>query len=69
MSTGGAPSRSLLSGSTTPIPGLLCVCPPSNQVLLEAGADVNAVDANENTSLHYAAGYGNQEAAKLLLEK
>lgn len=30
---------------------------------------MNAVDANENTSLHYAAGYGNQEATKLLLEK
>lgn len=38
-------------------------------MLLEAGATVDALDSNENTALHYAAGYGNIEAAKLLLEK
>ncbi len=43
--------------------------PPHHQVLLEAGADANAVDANDNTALHYAAGYGNLEAAQLLLDK
>lgn len=46
-----------------PLPLLLA------QVLLDAGADVNAVDANENSALHYAAGYGNLEAAQLLLDK
>ena len=39
------------------------------QVLLEAGADVDALDSNENTALHYAAGYGNVEAATLLMDK
>lgn len=45
----------------------LPLLPP--QVLLEAGAEVNAVDANDNSALHYAAGYGNVEAAQLLLAK
>lgn len=66
------PSSAGLHASSRPSPGPGLAAPPSPprvQVLLEAGADVNAVDANENTSLHYAAGYGNQEAAKLLLEK
>ncbi len=39
------------------------------RVLLDGGADVNAVDVNENTALHYAAGYGNMDSAKLLIEK
>lgn len=42
---------------------------PTQQVLLDAGADVNVVDSNENSALHYAAGYGNVEAARLLLER
>ena len=43
--------------------------PPCPQVLLEAGADVNALDVNENTALHYAAGYGNMDSAQLLMDK
>ena len=39
------------------------------QALLEAGADANSKDDNENTALHYAAGYGNVPAATLLLEQ
>ncbi|KAF3603168.1 hypothetical protein F2Q69_00032825 [Brassica cretica] len=38
------------------------------QVLIDAGASVNAVDKNKNTPLHYAAGYGRKECVSLLLE-
>ena len=38
------------------------------QVLLEAGAAVDAVDKNKNTALHYAAGYGRKDCVALLLE-
>ncbi|KAL2903975.1 Ankyrin repeat domain-containing protein 2A [Bienertia sinuspersici] len=38
------------------------------QVLLEAGAKVDALDKNKNTALHYAAGYGRKECVALLLE-
>lgn len=38
------------------------------QVLIEAGAKVDALDKNKNTALHYAAGYGRQECVALLLE-
>ncbi|XP_052191970.1 ankyrin repeat domain-containing protein 2B isoform X2 [Diospyros lotus] len=38
------------------------------QVLLEAGALVDALDKNKNTALHYAAGYGRKECVALLLE-
>lgn len=38
------------------------------QVLLEAGATVDALDKNKNTALHYAAGYGRKECVALLLE-
>lgn len=38
------------------------------QVLLEAGATVDALDKNKNTALHYAAGYGRKECVTLLLE-
>lgn len=38
------------------------------QVLLEAGAKVDALDKNKNTALHYAAGYGRKECVQLLLE-
>ncbi len=36
---------------------------------MEASAKLDAKDANSNTALHYAAGYGQAEAVKLLLEK
>lgn len=32
-------------------------------------AKLDAVDANQNTALHYAAGYGQAESVKLLLER
>jgi ankyrin repeat protein len=38
------------------------------QILLEAGAAVDAVDKNKNTPLHYAAGYGRKECVDLLLK-
>lgn len=38
------------------------------QILLEAGAIVDALDKNKNTALHYAAGYGRKECVVLLLE-
>ncbi|GFS37015.1 ankyrin repeat-containing 2B [Actinidia rufa] len=38
------------------------------QILLEAGAMVDALDKNKNTALHYAAGYGRKECVALLLE-
>lgn len=38
------------------------------QVLLEAGAKVDALDKNKNTALHYAAGYGRKDCVALLLE-
>jgi ankyrin repeat protein len=37
-------------------------------LLLAKGADVNAVDNNRNSALHYAAGYNAAEACTLLLE-
>ena len=39
------------------------------QALMDAGANVNAVDDNDNTALHYAAGYGNIEVARILVNK
>lgn len=38
------------------------------QILLEAGAAVDALDKNKNTALHYAAGYGRKDCVALLLE-
>lgn len=38
------------------------------QILVEAGAKVDALDKNKNTALHYAAGYGRKECVALLLE-
>lgn len=38
------------------------------QVLLEAGAEVDALNKNKNTALHYAAGYGRKECVVLLLK-
>lgn len=39
-----------------------------SQILLEAGAKVDALDKNKNTALHYAAGYGRKDCVALLLE-
>ena len=41
----------------------------SAQVLLDAGAKVDALDKNKNTAIHYAAGYERKECVALLLEK
>lgn len=38
------------------------------EVLLGAGANVDAVDKNDNTACHYAAGYGSKEALKKLVD-
>lgn len=38
------------------------------EILLKAGAAVDALDRNKNTPLHYAAGYGRKECVSLLLE-
>jgi ankyrin repeat protein len=38
------------------------------EILLEAGAAVDALDKNKNTALHYAAGYGRKECVELLLK-
>ena len=38
------------------------------EALLEARATVDALDKNNNTALHYAAGYGKKECVVLLLE-
>lgn len=38
------------------------------EILLEAGAAVDALDKNNNTALHYAAGYGRKECVEILLK-
>jgi ankyrin repeat protein len=38
------------------------------EVLLDAGAEVDALDKNNNTALHYAAGYGREDCVELLLK-
>ncbi len=38
------------------------------KVLIQNGADVNAVDENKQSALHHAAEYGDVELAKVLLE-
>jgi hypothetical protein len=38
------------------------------KALVQAGAKLDAVDAKQNTALHYAAGYGRPEYAALLLD-
>lgn len=44
-------------------------CPShSLQVLLSRGADLDKRDAQGNTVLHYAAGYGRKEVAEQLLQ-
>lgn len=39
------------------------------QVLLEFKAEVDVADTNDNTALHYAAGYGQADGVKLLLKQ
>lgn len=39
------------------------------KLLIEAGAKLDLVDNNKNTALHYAAGYGQADGVKLLLER
>lgn len=39
------------------------------QALIAAKAKLDAVDNNKNTALHYAAGYGQAESCKLLVER
>ncbi len=36
---------------------------------MEAGAKLDALDNNQNTPLHYAAGYGQAESCRMLIEK
>jgi ankyrin repeat protein len=38
------------------------------EMLCDAKADVNAVDKNKNTPLHYAAGYGRADVCKMLVD-
>lgn len=38
------------------------------EILIEAGAKVDALDKNKNTPLHYAAGYGRKDCVELLLK-
>ncbi len=47
---------------------IICLQVKSAEVLLEAGAAVDALDKNNNTPLHYAAGYGRKECVELLLK-
>lgn len=58
-------------GSTLHVPATRT--PPRHgtraQVLIEAKAKLDAVDNNKNTALHYAAGYGQAEACKLLIQR
>ena len=38
-------------------------------MLIEANADINAIDKNKTTPLHLAARYGHDKIAKLLIEQ
>ena len=38
-------------------------------LLLDSGANIDAVDDNRNTPLHYSAGYGQAECVELLLKR
>ena len=38
-------------------------------LLLDSGANIDAVDDNHNTPLHYSAGYGQAECVELLLKR
>lgn len=58
-------SRRHLAGTTL---GLSLDC-TLRQVLLDHSADVDALDKNKNTALHYAAGYGQDVCVELLLKR
>lgn len=47
----------------------LFVCRSSYRLLLEGGADPNAIDEDRDTPLHYACSSGNLEIISLLLAK
>jgi hypothetical protein len=40
-----------------------------SKLLIEAGAKLDLVDNNQNTALHYAAGYGQVDTVKLLIDR
>lgn len=39
------------------------------KLLIKAKANVDIKDSNQNTPLHYAAGYGQADSVKLLLDR
>ena len=51
------------------LPDVANACARCVRALLGAGASINATDHNKNTSLHYAAGYGQAECVGLLLKQ
>lgn len=58
-----APAFHVLPNSHSPVACFL------SQALIEAKAALDIIDNNQNTPLHYAAGYGQAESVKLLLER
>ncbi|KAI3901828.1 hypothetical protein MKW92_047718 [Papaver armeniacum] len=59
----GADKEDKDSIGRTPLHNVKCA-----QVLLEAGAAVDALDISKSTALHYAVGCGYQECVQLLLD-
>jgi len=70
-----APQRCIRAHASVPCV-LLCMalattltCPSPELQLIAAKARLDTVDNNKNTALHYAAGYGQAEACRLLVER